>query len=781
MAIGEPLPVIDARQKAAGRVEYTVDLHRPGMLVGKILRSPHHHALIRSIDASAAARIPGVKAVITGEDMPRVRYGFGWRHRQDMYALSWDRVRFKGDEVAAVAAVDEATAEEALRAIRVEYEPLPAVFDFETALADGAPQVHDDAPGNIAGVIAFHKGDVDAAFAEPGAVVVEGDFTTQRVHQCYMEPVACLMEWSADGRLTAFIGSMNTSGLRLMLANALRLPVSSVRVVQPPVGGSFGSKVTCQGMFPATAWLARVTGRPVRTVNTREEEYFATRPRVSNSIWIRQACRRDGTLLARDVRLRNDIGAYCEMAPAMLEVMSHRSDSLYRLPAVRADARMVYTNKSPIGAYRGFGNPQMTFAIEAQLDQMAAEIGMDPLEFRLRNASREGDVSVHGWELKSCGYPQALEIVRERSEWARKRLERRPYRGVGCAGTIHEGDDRHATGFAGSHATLEIFEDGHVVVTSGEGEFGQGAHTTFVQIVAEVLTVPMADVGVRFPDTDISAYALGPWGSRITISGGNAVKFAAEAARDRLREEAALLWDVGVERITLRGGRLFEEAQPGAGGDHGGDYGPDDRPARRSATVAEVATFALYRMDGGAIRTVGLEEPPTTMMNPEIQTNPCSAYSFAAQVVEVQVDPLTGRVDVEGVWTANDCGTVLNPLMADAQVEASVLQGIGFTLSEHMEYRRGHLRQAGFLGTGTPNAFDMPPVDVQYTDTCDWYGPYGAKGVAELGQPPVPAAIAAAIEDAIGVRFTALPITPEDVVRALEQRSSPVDEKGDRE
>jgi CO/xanthine dehydrogenase Mo-binding subunit len=459
----------------------------------------------------------------------------------------------------------------------------------------------------------------------------------------------------------------------------------------------------------------------------------------------------------------------------MLEVMSHRSDSLYRLPAVRTDARMVYTNKSPIGAYRGFGNPQMTFAIEAQFDQMAAEIGMDPLAFRLRNASHEGDVSVHGWELKSCGYPQALEIVRERSGWAKKRAERRPYRGLGCAGTIHEGDDRHATGFAGSQAALEIFEDGHVLITSGEGEFGQGAHTTFVQIASEVLTVPMAHVSVRFPDTDVSAYALGPWGSRITISGGKAVKFAAEAARDRLRNEAALLWGGDVERVTLHGGRLHEEDVPGPGIDLAGEQ------AGRSATVAEVATFALYRLDGGQIRTEGLEEPPTTMMNPEIQTNPCSAYSFAAQVVEVTVDPLTGRVDVEGVWTANDCGTVLNPLMADAQVEASVLQGIGFTLSENMEYRRGHLHRAGFLGTGTPNAYDMPPVDVRYTDTCDWYGPYGAKGVAELGQPPVPAAIAGAIEDAIGVRFTALPITSEDVVRALEQRSRVADEKGVRE
>ncbi|MCZ7664426.1 MAG: xanthine dehydrogenase family protein molybdopterin-binding subunit [Thermoleophilia bacterium] len=753
MAVGKPVPVVDARAKVSGRTQYTVDLHRPGMLYGKILRSPHHHARVVSIDTSAALHIPGVKAVVTGFDLPRVRYGFGWRHRQDMYALSWDKARFKGDEIAAVAAVDESTAAEALQAIVVEYEPLPPVFDFDAALAGDAPLLHDDAPGNIAGTLAFSKGDVDAAFAEPDVVVVEGTYETQRVHQCYMEPMGCLAEWSPDGRLTMYIGSMNTSGIRWMLANSLELPISRVRVVQPNVGGSFGSKVTNAGLYPATAWLAKVTGRPVRTVYTREEEYFAGRPRVNNRIWLKTAARRDGSLLAREVKLLNDVGAYVEMAAAMLEVMSHRSDSLYRIPNIRFDGRMVYTNKSPIGAYRGFGNPQMTFAYEEQLDRIARELDMDPLELRLKNASRQGDVSVHGWELKSCGYPQALEIVRERSGWVQKRAERRPFRGLGVAGTIHEGDDRHSTGFAGSEATLEIFEDGRVSITSGEGEFGQGAHTTFAQIAAEVLTVPLEDVSVRFPDTDISAYALGPWGSRITISGGNAVRYAAEAARNQLLEEAAVMWDVRTENLGIAEGRVFVEGDP-----------------ERSSTVAEVAKAALYRLNGGVIRTVGKEEPSTSMMNPEIQSNPCSAYSFAAQVAEVTVDPDTGRVTIEGIWTANDCGRVLNPLMADAQVEASVLQGIGFTLSEHMEYRRGHLREAGFLGTGTPNVYDMPPVEVRYTDTHDPYGPYGAKGVAELGQPPIPAALAGAIEDAIGVRFTRLPITPEDIVRALQKK-----------
>ena len=754
MWIGKSVPQVDAHAKVTGAAEYTADLHLPGMLYGKVVRSPHHHARVVRIDRSRALRVPGVRAVITSEDLPRVRYGFG-RHRPDRYALSWDKARYKGDEIGAIAAIDEDATEEALEVLEIEYEILPPVPDIEAALAAGAPLVHDDSPGNILGQIEIRKGDVERALSEPGIVVVEGEYSTQRVHQTYMEPYGCLADWTSDGRLVMWIGSMNTSGIRTAIAQALDLPTSKVRVVQPHVGGSFGSKVTCPGVYPATAWLAKVTGKPVRTVYTREEEYFAARPRVNCQIWVRTAARRDGTLLAREMRLINDVGAYCEGAAAMIEVMSHRSDSLYRLPNIRTLARTVYTTKSPVGFYRGLGNPQLSFCYEQQVDELAAELDIDPIDFRIMNASRQGDITVHGWELKSCGYVEALEIVRRRSSWQQKKTFPRRYHGLGVAGTIHEGDDRHTTGFSGSEAEISILEDGEVIVTSGEGDFGQGAHTVFAQIAAEVLTIALERITVRFPDTDITAFALGPWGSRITISGGNAVKAAAETARERLLEEAALMWYVDVEAVHLSNGRFSVDDEPGL-----------------SASVADVARSALYRLDGGLIRCVGKEEPRTVMMDPNEQTNPCSAYSFAAQVAEVTVDPLTGQVHVNGVWAANDCGTVLNPLMADTQVEASVLQGIGFTLFENMPYSRNHVQCADLLGAGVPNVTDQPLVDVQYTSTVDPYGPYGAKGVSELGQPPVPAAINAAIHDAIGVRFHKLPITPRDILAALRAKEA---------
>lgn len=392
--VGKRTPLIDARVKVTGSAQYTSDIFLPSMLYGKILRSHLHHARILSIDTSRAERLPGVKAVVTARDFKPIKYGFG-EHRADMYPLAIDKVRFIGDEVAALAAVDEDVAEEALDLIEVEYEELPAVFDPEEAMQEGAPQLHDDAPLNVAKHLYIEKGNVDAAFQEAD-VIVEGRFETQRAHQCYLEPACCIASWDGAGKLTVWASNMWNSGLRQMLARVLDLPTGKVRFIQPYVGGSFGSKVTLQAIYPVAAQLSKITGRPVKIVNTREEEYFATRPRVSVVLYVKTAAKRDGTLLAREVRMINDGGAYCEMAPAMLTVMSHRSDNLYRIPNIRTDAKLVYTNKSPIGAYRGYGNPQCTFAYESQLDMIAEKLGVDPVELRLKNASREGDISVHG-------------------------------------------------------------------------------------------------------------------------------------------------------------------------------------------------------------------------------------------------------------------------------------------------------------------------------------------------------------------------------------------------
>ena len=746
------LPHPDSIPKVTGRAKFTADLVLPGMLAGKIFRSTRHHARLVHLDVSAALKVPGVKAVITAKDLPPVVYGFGDR-RADMTVFAIDRVRYKGDEIAAVAAVDEEAAAEAIERIVVEYEDLPAVFDPEEAVSEGAPQLHDDSPKNIAVRINIDKGDIERAMAE-AYLVREDRFDTQRVHQSYAEPYGCVVDWDVSGRITLYTGTMSASGLQVMLSRVLKVPADRVRVIQTHTGGSFGSKVVLNSIYPASAVLSRITGRPVKMVYTREEEYFASRPRFAGRYYVKTAVKKDGTILGRELSFFYDAGAYCDMAAAMIIVCSHRNDSVYRIPAIRTEAKLVYTNKSPVGAYRGYGNPQNTFAFDSQLDIIAEEMGIDPAEIRRRNATRSGDTTVHGWKISSCGLTEAIDRTAESSGWAHKRGKQRHLkRGIGMACTIHEVDDRHSEVFAGSNAYVEILQDGEAVIYSGEGEYGQGRDTTFRQMAAEVLGVPFESVRTVLPDTDITPYALGPWGSRVTYSGGIAVMRAAAEAKRILVEEAAGMLEADREDITVREGKIYLKGAP------------DSR-----ATVGEVAHFALFHKNGKRIRGAGQDEPDTTKMEPTQQSNPCSTYSFAAQVVEVEVNEATGEIKVLKVWTGNDGGNIINPVGAEGQIEGQVLQGLGFAKTEEMVYRDGHIMNPDFMTSGTIGPVEMPPLSVYFTDTYDPFGPFGAKGVGEVAAPPTAAALANAVYDAIGVRIKTLPLSPENVLAAINEK-----------
>ena len=656
--------------------------------------------------------------------------------------------------MAAVAADDEATAEEAIRLIEVEYDELPAVFDPEEAILPGAPLLHEDIPQNIPLRYRFEKGDVEKAFKEAN-VVVEDRFQSQRVHQCYMESYDCLASWDDQGRLTIWCGSMHLSGTRLTLAALLGLPVSKVRVVQPRIGGTFGSKIHMNSIYPVSALMSRMTGRPVKMAYSREEEYFASRPRFLGVYEAKTGARKDGTILGRELRYVYNCGAYVDRSNVVLLVSCHRSDNLYRIPALRTDAFLVFTNASPVGAYRGFGNAQISLAWESQLDMIAEKIGMDPAELRLRNATQPGDKTIHGWKITSCGLSESIERCVELSGWKEKRREEGHGRGIGMACTIHENDDRHAVGFAGSRARVEIWEDGKVVLLSGEGDYGQGRHTVFSQMVAETLGVPVTDVRSVNPDTDLTDYALGPWGSRITLSGGVAAQRAAADARTKVLLVASDLLDADPGDLTIAGGRIFVKEMP-----------------ERSVTMAQVATESLYRRNGGLIVGVGLEEPDTVKMDVMAETNPCSTYSFATQTAEVEVNRETGQVKVLRVVSGNDVGTPLNPAFMKGQVEGSILQGLGFSVSEEMIFKEGNLVNPSFMASGTPNATDMPDTEIFFTDTYDPYGPFGAKGGAELGSPPTAAAIGNAIYNAVGVRIKELPFTPEKLLKALAEKAA---------
>ncbi|MBI2879948.1 MAG: xanthine dehydrogenase family protein molybdopterin-binding subunit [Candidatus Tectomicrobia bacterium] len=768
--VGKPAPRVDAREKVTGGAVYSTDVQIPGMLHGLLLRSSLPHARIARLDTSEAERLPGVRAVVTGRDCPGVRLG---SLVKDAYVLAQDRVRFVGDEVAAVAAEDPETAARALDLIRIEWEELPPVFSAEEALQTGAPRIHEervlppepplthDPSRNVGVRIYIRKGDVEGAFAKADRVF-EGRFETPIVHQGYLEPNCVVASWDSHGRLTAYASSMYTSGLRQDYADVFGIPVSQVRVIGTTVGGAFGGKISFQPLHAAAALLARKAGAPVRLANSREEEFTAGRPRASSVIEVQTAVRGDGKLLGRKVRFIGDCGAYTHTAAPMLIVLSGRSDNLYRIGAIETDAAMVYTNKTPIGAYRGYGNPQMTFALESQLEEIADALGMDPAELRLRNASQPGDTGVHGWKITSCGFSEAIETVAARSGWSRRtpwagtgRTSSReePLRGLGMACMIHECDDRHAKGFAGSVASVALREDGRAQIVTGEGDYGQGSRTVYAQIAAEVLALNPEDVDQCAIDTDFTPYTLGPWGSRLTLSGGNAVRLAAEDARAQVLEEASRLLEVAEEDLALREGHVAVKGAP-----------------EKRLPLGEVVRSRMHKRNGSPIVGRGVEEPDTTPLDPTRQTNPCSTYSFAAQVAEVEVNPQTGQVKVLHIHAANDAGTPINPLALTGQIEGGVLQGLGQALFEELRYEEGKILNPSFLYSGMPLGTEAPLIDCTFIETKDPYGPFGAKGGGELGLTPVPAAVANAVQNACGVRIRSLPLTAEKVLRALRTR-----------
>ncbi|MDP2726779.1 MAG: molybdopterin-dependent oxidoreductase, partial [Dehalococcoidia bacterium] len=412
---------------------------------------------------------------------------------------------------------------------------------------------------------------------------------------------------------------------------------------QPHVGGSFGVKVRLWPFYPISAYLSRKAGgRPVRIIFSREEEYFAGRPREATVIYLKTAAKKDGTLLGRQVRLIYDNGAYSEEGPQMMKNMCYRSDSLYRLPSTRVEAIGAYTTTTPIGAFRPWGNLQMTFALESQMDSIANELGIDPVELRIKNASRAGDVSVHGWRLDSCGLVECLDKTDQAMDWQKRRANCQPLHGIGVAAGIHTGDWRYlGANFSGSNASVEVQEDGRITVVSGEAEFGQGSHTTFAQIAAEVLQVPMEHIEVTYPDTDRTPFALGPWGTRVTIGGGWAVKLAAEDARSKLLEAAADLLEANPNDLDISEGKISVK-------------GTDSR----ALSFGDVAKYALYRANGGLITGRGTHDPKTDPPDPTKQTSPCLAWSFASCIAEIEIDRKTGQVNILDMASCTDGGTI---------------------------------------------------------------------------------------------------------------------------
>ncbi len=729
----------DVWAKAAGRALYGIDLQLPGMLYGKILRSPHPHARIKAIDTAEADALPGVRAVLTASDIKKKRYGIVV---QDELPLAYDRVRYIGDEVAAVAAVDEKSASRALEALNVEYEPLSAVFEPKAALAQGAVQIHDQFPGNIAWQRELERGNPDRAFKEAD-LVVENSFSIPSVHPTYLEPIACVASSDYPGNLTIHTALQSPDIVRDIIAGALELPFSKVRIVGPVMGGGFGGRVYGNlKLYLLSSLLSQFTGLPVKMQLSREEEFCIGRPMIAAELKIKMALRSDGTFLARESEIVTDNGAYSAQAPWVSKTLSERNDSVYRIPNIRTRACLVYTNKVPTAQYRAYGNQAANFACESLIDQAAEKLGLDPLQIRLNNCTQAGDTTVHGLKIKSCALKDCLKEAAAKIGWS----NRNKNCGYGISAGIHASGSLVANkDFRGASARAVLELDGRVTLFSGEQDYGQGTYGAFTNIAAGVLELDPDLFSLNCRDSLITPYSQGALANRQTTIGGRAVQLAA-ADLKKLIEEAAS--EMAGEPVRMEKGRLKSN----------------------DGSIMELAAVAVYyhnRTSGLTLTGEGSYVPPPVEYDETSYGNISVTYSFAAHAAEVEVDRETGAFTIKRIASVHDSGRIINPLAARGQVYGGVAQGVGFSCYEGYLFDRGRVVSKTLADYRIPTALDVPHIACCFIETTDPEGPLGVKGLGEVVQVPVPGALANAVADAAGVRVTELPITAEKIYRAI--------------
>jgi len=787
--VGKPTARPEGADKLTGKARYVHDVMRPGMLYGKIKFSEHAHARIRNIDTSKAKALPGVHAVITAYDTPEVRIGF----MRDNFALKRDKVRQFRDEVAAVAAVDPDVAREAIELIEVEYEPLPGVFSPEEALAEGAPLVHEaDARGkalesNLLGLTFAHDtGDVDAALRS-AAHVVEGEYSVPRIQQSCMGTAGCIAEFDARGNLEVLAKTQipflaqRDFGRAL---DAIGLRGRTVRVVVPELGGGFGTGLDTHAYEYIAILLAWRTGKPVKIVYDREEEFAYLSPRQSATTRIRQGCDEEGNLLFRHLEVTQDNGAYASWGATFPSVMLLPATSLYRVPNVRFEAQIVYTNNTYCQAMRGYGNPEVTLPIESSLDELAALAGIDALDMRRRNCNRPGDVTPMGLKISTCGLEECIEKTAAHLDWHGKRgRQREKKRGVGLASLIHVGGGGKIYRSDGSGIILKLDDYGTVNVNYGGVEMGQGLHSVLTLMVAEALGVRPERVAINPTDTATCPWDVGTHASRGAFMAGNAAILACEKLRAQIFEQAERLYPAEVERNLAKARKRGDEV-PG-----GFDLGAVDRDRFDLVDgwllVRDAPDHPAYRLElgrflravhfpaqGDASTVFAVEafyEPPTELPDwSEGRGNMSASYTFGTQGVEVEVDVETGEVKILSLAFALDVGRVLNPQTLKGQLYGGIAQGVGYALYEEVKTDRGRILNPGFTDYKLPGAGDLAfPIELDFIETNDPSGPFGAKGVGEPGLVPTAPAIANAIHDAIGVRIRDLPITPEKILTAL--------------
>lgn len=750
--VGKKIAGVYSSSKVLGELHYVDDFNISGMLYGKILRSPFPHARILHLDASRAKALAGVKALITGEDIPKVKFGIGaFPQWNDRYPLAIGKVRHVGEAVAAVAAIDEESAEEALELIKVEYEPLPYLFDPREAIQPGAILIHEDKERNISNKLIKSCGDIERGFREADHVR-QDTFHTATNNHAAIEPHGVISKWHYDGSLTMWANTQGPFRLRGGIYGALGLSEDKIRVIKTAVGGGFGGKLYLLDIHFLSPHLSRITGKPVKIVLSREEIFLCTYQRHPMFLTLRTGVKKNGILLSQELKAIIDGGAYTGSGNIiLLRGLSHLMIA-YILPHFRYEGIRVFTNKPMGGPMRGHGAPQVHFAVESQLDMIAKELSIDPVELRLKNLTYAGYDHPSKTRISSCGLKEAIQGVATALDWWKNKGKMPDGYGLGLACADMESKTKSSIEASGS-VIIEINMEGGVNILSGAADVGQGSDTILCQMVAEELGVKMADTRIIAADTAVTPFDMGTFGSGVTFRVGNAALKAARDAKKQLLEVISLQLEAPPEKIEFRGGKVYVQGYP-----------------ERMMTFREAVK--AYHYAGKPMPLVGRgfhESDRLVSLEEERPETP--VHSFYCQGAEVKVDKETGEVKVLKLVTGLDCGRAINPLNVEGQAEGSMAGGLSMALYEALPHAEGKYLNTSLLDYLIPTAMDLPQdMPSILIETKDPYGPLGAKEAGEGMLVAMSPAIANAIYNATGVHADDLPVTPDKIKKAMESK-----------
>jgi 4-hydroxybenzoyl-CoA reductase subunit alpha len=753
--IGKRIPRIDGRVKVTGEAKFAADYEMPGMLWCKILRSPYAHAKILNIDTSRAERLPGVRAVCTGKDFQGWRWGWMPQTR-DEPPMAVDKVRYLAEAVAAVAAVDEDTAEEATELIKVDYEELPGVFTAEESMQEGAPPVHDYVKNNLSWDFHMDFGDVEKAFRESD-LVHEERFETGRVVTGFLEPPAAVALWDSSG-ITIWAAKQSPYFVYRHLADCFKLPLNKVRVIQPFIGAGFGGTKndSTAGDF-CSVLFSKWTGKPVKFVYSMKEVLMTCRRRHNMIVYNKMGMKKDGTITAMQSRVIADGGAYTAIGPLSMYLTGCISTLPYKLPNFKHDAYRIFTNNPVSAAMRGHGVTHTRFAAELQMEMMAEKLGIDPVAIRLKNAVTAPHETINQIKVYSAGLVEGLKTLAEAPSWKNKgkskRTEEYWSHGVGISGTCYLGGARQR-GHQSCAAVVRLCEDGTIDYMTGATDCGQGSDTVLVQIIAEELGIRVEDVDIKRVDTAVTPCDAGSYGSRVTVLAGEAARKAARDVKEQLAKFAAEGWQVAPEEIVFKNRKVFVKGAP-----------------EKAMSFDKLAKTACYSGSGAVIIGKGYSDYGLEALDFEKGAGmPGTAFSFTSQLTDVDVDRETGFVKCNEMIIAHDCGRPLNPINVEAQNQGAAIQGMGQAMYEHFVMNRGRTMNPNLADYKMPLAMDIPRIEVIDILTDDHTGPYGAKEASEGAHVSAPPSIASAIHDATGIWFKEQPITPEKIALALKEK-----------